>query len=499
MAATPQDFDAIVVGAGFGGLGAALRLKELGAKVLLLERVNYPGGCAGSFEKGNARFDAGATLSSGLSEGMLFERYRERFGLDYSLEWMDVLMELRSAHTRLQTPNNKGALVEEFCRLDEDRAPGVRKFFEIQQAVADGLWPLLEQPRALPPFGLRSAMPLAKAASNMVPAGRWMTQSLHDVVRKSGAGGHRALELWLDAICQITVQCSVKDAEAPVALSAMDYPWRGTAHVKGGVGELAWALWRGFLAAGGDGRLSDRAKSIAKEGDRWVVQTRSGHARAPYVALNLLPQDAAKLFATGDRPKTAEAMTGGWGAVMLYAIAEEVEANAPAKHLQLVDDDQAPLVEGNHVFASIASADEKRSPNGTRAVTFSTHVDADALMRLSAEQQALKVEAIQTRMRDVIQKRAPEWAQFRNVFPASPRTFARFVGREGGRVGGPPRRAGLANYFGVRNHRLGKGVFLVGDSVLLGQSTYACAQGGVRVADEIRAAAGAFAPERLAS
>lgn len=494
MPATDQDFDAIVVGAGFGGLGAALRLQEQGAKVLLLERVNYPGGCAGSFEKDGARFDAGATLSSGFDTGMLFERYRHTFKLDFEIEWMDVLMELRSDLGRVQTSRSKSALVDAFCRLDEDRAAGVRAFFETQQAVADGLWPLLESPRALPPFGVGSALPLAKAAPSMLPAGRWMTQSLADVVKKSGASGHRALELWLDAICQITVQCSAKDAEAPVALSAMDYPWRGTAHVKGGVGELAWSLWRGFLAAGGDGRLTDRAKRISREHDQWVVQTRSGQARAPFVVMNLLPQDAAKLFVEGDRPKAPQAMKGGWGAIMLYAVAKCDDPSAPAMHLQMVDDDTAPLYEGNHVFASIASANEGRSPEGTRAITFSTHVDADALMELSPEQQALKVEAIQTRMRALIQKRAPEWANFEAMYPASPRTFARFTGREGGRVGGPPRTAGLSNYFGVRNHRMGKGVFLVGDSVLLGQSTYACAQGGVRVADEIAAAAGQFAP-----
>ena len=32
------DYDAIVIGAGFGGLGAALRLAERGARVLVLER-----------------------------------------------------------------------------------------------------------------------------------------------------------------------------------------------------------------------------------------------------------------------------------------------------------------------------------------------------------------------------------------------------------------------------------------------------------------------------
>ncbi len=485
MATQPEAFDAVVVGAGFGGLGAALRLRERGAKVLLLERVNYPGGCAGRFEKGGAIFDAGATLSSGFAPGMLFDRWKKTFSLDVTLEWMETLMELRSDLGHIQTTSDKTALIEQFCRIDPARAGGVRTFFRTQDKIASALWPLLESPQALPPFAAKSALTLAKALPAMAPAGRWMGQTLIDVVRKSGASGHSLLKLWLDAICQITVQCSAAEAEAPVAMSAMDYPWRGTAHVDGGVGELAWSLWRGFLAHGGDGRLSDRAKSIEKDGAEWRIQTRSGVVRTPHVVLNTLPQDGAGLFAKGSLKRAPAPMTGGWGAVMLYAIARAPHDEAPAVHLQLIDDHTAPLNSGNHVFASISSAHENRAPSGTRAITFSTHVDADALMALPAAAQAAEVARIQARMRSVIEKRAPQWADFQTVFPGSPRTFARFTGREGGRVGGPPRVAGLSNYFGVRSHQLGDGVFLVGDSVLLGQSTYACAQGGVRVADEI--------------
>jgi phytoene dehydrogenase-like protein len=38
--------DALVVGAGFGGLGAALSLAERGAWVVIYEALKYPGGHA---------------------------------------------------------------------------------------------------------------------------------------------------------------------------------------------------------------------------------------------------------------------------------------------------------------------------------------------------------------------------------------------------------------------------------------------------------------------
>jgi phytoene dehydrogenase-like protein len=65
----PRDtstFDVLVIGAGFGVLGAALSLAEQGARVCLCESLGYPGGCASTFQRGGFRFDAGATLLSGL-------------------------------------------------------------------------------------------------------------------------------------------------------------------------------------------------------------------------------------------------------------------------------------------------------------------------------------------------------------------------------------------------------------------------------------------------
>ena len=45
-------YDAVVIGAGNGGLAAALTLVNAGKKVLLAERHNLPGGFATSFIRG---------------------------------------------------------------------------------------------------------------------------------------------------------------------------------------------------------------------------------------------------------------------------------------------------------------------------------------------------------------------------------------------------------------------------------------------------------------
>ena len=52
----------VIVGSGFGGLSAALRLKAKGHEVTLIEKHNDLGGRARVFEKNGFKFDAGPTV-----------------------------------------------------------------------------------------------------------------------------------------------------------------------------------------------------------------------------------------------------------------------------------------------------------------------------------------------------------------------------------------------------------------------------------------------------
>lgn len=53
---------AIVIGAGFGGIASALRLRAKGYQVTLIDRRAQLGGRAQSFERNGFRHDAGPTV-----------------------------------------------------------------------------------------------------------------------------------------------------------------------------------------------------------------------------------------------------------------------------------------------------------------------------------------------------------------------------------------------------------------------------------------------------
>lgn len=70
---------AIVIGAGFGGLAAAARLRAMGHRVTILEAGGQPGGRARAFERDGFHFDAGPTV---ITAPYLFDELFELFGKD---------------------------------------------------------------------------------------------------------------------------------------------------------------------------------------------------------------------------------------------------------------------------------------------------------------------------------------------------------------------------------------------------------------------------------
>jgi phytoene desaturase len=71
---------AIVIGAGFGGLAAAIRLRALGHRVRVLEAGDQPGGRARVFGKDGFSFDAGPTV---VTAPYLFDELFQSVGRDF--------------------------------------------------------------------------------------------------------------------------------------------------------------------------------------------------------------------------------------------------------------------------------------------------------------------------------------------------------------------------------------------------------------------------------
>ena len=273
-----------------------------------------------------------------------------------AFERLDPPLELRTSGSTVLARRDRAQLLAQFEAMDGAPVRGLRRFFKLQEKVASVLWPLLDDASLLPPLTPSRVLKHAVRLPRYLPLATLTGRPLWRVLERYGLTEFTPLVSWLDSQCQITVQCGVREAEAPFALAALDYHHRGAVHVKGGIGELAWGIARAVEACGGTVRFGAPARDVRREGDRWTLRAGGETYRAPHVVFNCLPQDAARIAGVQHRSldKLSERVRDGWSAGMLFRTVRPPRAAGPEpRHIEAVMDEAAPFLEGNHVFLSI--------------------------------------------------------------------------------------------------------------------------------------------------
>ena len=135
-------YDAVVIGAGTGGLSASLSLANAGKKVLLLEKHNLPGGCSSSFVRERFEFDAslhefcsiGSPEEWGMTGKLMMEDYKLNINWLLVPELYRCIGTTRSGrHFDLTLPVGKENIIDTM----EKAVPGSRKPMEIFFALAE--------------------------------------------------------------------------------------------------------------------------------------------------------------------------------------------------------------------------------------------------------------------------------------------------------------------------------------------------------------------------
>ncbi|MFZ2177527.1 MAG: NAD(P)/FAD-dependent oxidoreductase [Rhodococcus sp. (in: high G+C Gram-positive bacteria)] len=124
--------EAVVVGAGLGGLAAAVTLAAQGKKTVVLEQHSVPGGYATSFQRGPYRFDAALHALNGLAPGGgTDELYRELGIRDrLHLHRLDPLYILRGAGREVVAHADAFRYEAELLRNFPGEAAGIRAYLD---------------------------------------------------------------------------------------------------------------------------------------------------------------------------------------------------------------------------------------------------------------------------------------------------------------------------------------------------------------------------------
>ena len=137
-----KKYDAVVIGAGNGGLTAAVRLLQGGARVLLVEKHNLPGGFATSFRRGRFEFEASLHELNDFGTADNAGDVRELFdqlGVTDKIEWMQIPEAYRVISRAEKLDATLPFGVKAFIDKVEEYVPGSResvtKFFDLAEEV----------------------------------------------------------------------------------------------------------------------------------------------------------------------------------------------------------------------------------------------------------------------------------------------------------------------------------------------------------------------------
>ncbi|MDG5816057.1 phytoene desaturase family protein [Chitinispirillales bacterium ANBcel5] len=242
-----------VIGAGPGGLSAAMLLSYKGYRVTLLEKASRVGGRNSGFELGKYHFDAGPTflmMSFILKElfheaGRNIEDYLDLIKLSpmYKLNFPDVI---------LHTSQDKIKLQEEINHFFPGNEHSIARFFKRESSRYDHMYPCLQKP-----YSKFSAF-LSKDFIRAIPH-LSLTRSLYALLSTYFNNEHLRVAFTFQS-----KYLGMSPWECPGAFSIIPYIEYayGIDHVKGGLHRISHAMEKVAREEGADIRLSTPVKKI---------------------------------------------------------------------------------------------------------------------------------------------------------------------------------------------------------------------------------------------
>ena len=250
---------AIVVGSGFGGLAAAIRLQSAGVSTTLLEARERPGGRAYVYEQDGFTFDAGPTVitdPSSLEElfalsGRRLADYVDMLPVDpfYRLLWEDGVV--------FDYVNDQVELDRQIAALNPDDVAGYRRFLAYSKAVFEEGYLKLGHAAFLDPGSM------FKAAPKLIKLEAW--RSVHAMVARYVKEPHLRQALSFHTL--LVGGNPFASSSIYALIHALERKW-GVWFPRGGTGALVQGLVRLFHDLGGTLRLAAPVERIEVAGQR---------------------------------------------------------------------------------------------------------------------------------------------------------------------------------------------------------------------------------------
>ena len=490
-------YEAIVIGAGLGGLSAAAVLAHEGLDVVVLERAAVPGGCCSSFRVGDFIFDAAASSLPGFG-GVGYHVLRSLFdfvGQQVDLIPRDSAYALHFGENHVEFHRDRHTFIAELGAIFPQQAGGILSFMrdldEVYNAVLDCGGP--PRPRSEDTALQRTGL-LARHSVSAVRLGKYARMSAEKLLEKHV--GDPAVKAFFDADLGFTTGYRLSRlTAAQAALAVMDRHVGGTHQAIGSAQQIPDRLEKSILDAGGRVEYRVSVARVLEEGGRAVgVELEGGGAIAADVVIANTSAGAlmTRLMPDGFRSLEQEEWVGSLarGDAVFGIYLGVPEAALPEgfnPDTVLVED---PEREPNRFISLTVPSllDPNLSPEGYHSVTVHAAVDPAGWPSPSdgehgSEEYEEKKRACAAEIMERLRPLAPLIGAEPVVWRlASPATFERRLSREGGSWAAAAPADALAPVSLPGAVTSLRGLFLAGDSTYFGRGVVQAAGSGVNAA-----------------
>lgn len=464
----------VVVGAGIGGLTAALELAAQGLQVTVVERAATPGGKLREVEVGGMAIDAGPTV---FTMRWVFDELFAAAGLCFADQ-----VQLESATTLARHAWIGGARLDLYANLDRTAdaiaafagAAESRRYVEFAKR-ARHIYKTLEGPF------IRSAC--ANPLTLMRAVG---TRRLGDLFRITpfaslwrALGGHFKDQRLRQLFARYATYCGSSPFQAPATLMLVAHvEQEGVWFIKGGMHRLAQAMANAARAHGVHFRFGEEVTEITTQhgraggirlcnGERIEADAIVINADSAALANGLFGRDAARATPSRSTKRSLSAMT--------WMMRAEVEGFPLHRHNVFFSSDYrrefADIFARGHVpteptvYVCAQDRDERSTPtpDGTERLLclINAPANGDHHQYGSTETSSCETRSLRVMQQCGLQLRqTPEWTRV-----TTPTDFNRLFPATGGALYGPASHGWMASFnrWGSRSRM--PGLYLAGGSV----------------------------------
>lgn len=500
----------VVIGAGIGGLTAGALLAKRGYRVLVVDQALVPGGCASTFQRQGFTFDVGATQVAGLEPGGIHHRIFDELEIAPPPATPcdpACAVYLPGETTPIQVWRDPDRWKAERQR----QFPGSEPFWQLMADLFRYSWAFQSRDPILPPRHPWDVRQLVQALRpDTLLTVPYVFSTVGQVLRGYGLGDDQRLKTFLDLQLKLYSQVDAEETAvlyAATALGVSQAP-QGLSHLKGSMQALSDRLVTALESYGGQLLMRHTAQRIHTQNGRAIAveiqdqkTKKTWQEPADQVIANVTVQNLVQLL--GDQvpqgyQHRVDKLPTASGAFVIYLGVKEaaIPPDCPP-HLQFLYRYDGPIAENNSLFVSVSQPGDGRAPEECATIIASSFTNPQIWWDGEEGREGMEKETVPFAYKRLKAQYTEEaiarLAQFFHLTPetivyqeaATPRTFARFTGRDRGIVGGIGQRISTFGPFGFANRTPIRQLWLVGDSTHPGEGTAGVSYGALTVVRQI--------------